>query len=123
MSVEAVKAFVEKVKADPDLRDELLVIQSEDKDAVLAEVVRVASEAGFGFDAEDYEEAAQEMAQARHAVGELSDEDLDAAAGGSLSVIDTLSISVVAEAANCGAPASSHLPPQVVAETACESAS
>jgi len=82
MSIEVVKAFMEKVKADTDLQSELQAIAPGDKDAALAKVVRVASEAGFSFSAEDYEAAAPEIAQARHAAGDLSDEDLDAVAGG-----------------------------------------
>jgi len=82
MSIEAVKAFVEKVKGDSDLRETLLAIGPEDGDTALAEIVRIASEAGFSFSPEDYKAAALEMAEARHAAGELSDEALDAVAGG-----------------------------------------
>jgi len=73
---------VEKVDTDPDLQSKVQAIAPGDKDAALEEIVRIASEAGFSFTVEDYEAAALEMAQDRHAAGELSDEDLDAVAGG-----------------------------------------
>ena len=81
MSIEAVRAFMGKVKADPDLQEKLEAIEG-DKDATLAEVVHIASEAGFSFTVEDYDAAVLDMAQARHAAGDLSDEELDAVAGG-----------------------------------------
>ena len=63
MSEEQLKAFLEKVKADTSLQEKLKA--AADSDAVLA----IAKEAGFSISAEDY-------------ASELSDEELEGAAGG-----------------------------------------
>ena len=63
MSEEQLKAFLEKVKADTNLQEKLKA--AADVDAVLA----IAKEAGFSISAEDY-------------ASELSDEELEGAAGG-----------------------------------------
>ena len=63
MSEEQLKAFIEKVKADTSLQEKLKA--AADSDAVLA----IAKEAGFSISAEDY-------------ASELSDEELEGAAGG-----------------------------------------
>ena len=63
MSEEQLKAFLEKVKANSNLQEKLKA--AADSDAVLA----IAKEAGFSISAEDY-------------ASELSDEELEGAAGG-----------------------------------------
>ena len=63
MSEEQLKAFIEKVKADTSLQEKLKA--ASDADAVVA----IAKEAGFSISAEDY-------------ASELSDEELEGAAGG-----------------------------------------
>ena len=63
MSEEQLKAFLEKVKADTSLQEKLKA--ASDADAVVA----IAKEAGFSISAEDY-------------ASELSDEELEGAAGG-----------------------------------------
>ena len=68
MSEEQLKAFIEKVKADTSLQEQLKA--AADTDAVLA----IAKEAGFSISAEDY---ASELY-----ASELSDEELEGAAGG-----------------------------------------
>ena len=67
MSEEQLKAFLEKVKADTSLQEKLN--GAADADAV----VEIAKEAGFAITAEDI----QSMP-----VKELSDEELEGAAGG-----------------------------------------
>ncbi|KZR85654.1 Nitrogen fixation protein of unknown function [Synechococcus sp. MIT S9509] len=67
MSEEQLKAFLEKVKADTSLQEKLKA--AADVDAVLA----IAKEAGFMISAEDLKNAQ---------VTELSDEELEGAAGG-----------------------------------------
>ena len=67
MSEEQLKAFLEKVKADTSLQDKLKA--AADSDAVLA----IAKEAGFKISVEDLKNAQ---------VTELSDEELEGAAGG-----------------------------------------
>lgn len=66
-SLEQLKAFLEKVKADTSLQEKLKA--AADADAVLA----IAKEAGFKISAEDLKNAQ---------VTELSDEELEGVAGG-----------------------------------------
>ena len=66
MSEEQLKAFLEKVKADTSLQEKL----NEAADAVA--VAEIAKEAGFGISAEDLTKAQSEV----------SDEELENAAGG-----------------------------------------
>ena len=70
MSKEQLKAFLEKVKGDTSLQDKLEA--AADSDAVLA----IAKEAGFMITAEDLKKAQ----------AEVSDEELEGAAGGTLAV-------------------------------------
>ena len=67
MSEEQLKAFLEKVKGDTNLQEKLKA--AADSDAVLA----IAKEAGFSISADDLKNAQ---------VTELSDEELEGAAGG-----------------------------------------
>ena len=69
MSEEQLKAFLEKVKSDTELQDKLN--GAADADAV----VEIANAAGFSINAEDI----QSM---QSATVELSDEELEGAAGG-----------------------------------------
>ena len=69
MSEEQLKAFLEKVKADTSLQEKL----NGASDAVA--VAEIAREAGFSMTAEDI----QSM---QSATGEVSDEELEGAAGG-----------------------------------------
>ena len=66
MSEEKLKAFLEKVKADTSLQEKLN--EAADADAV----VEIAKEAGFSITAEDMQSSTVE----------LSDEELEGAAGG-----------------------------------------
>ena len=73
MSKEQLKAFIEKAKADTSLQDKL-------KGAASPEAaIEIAKEAGFAITAEDI----QSMQSATEsATAELSDEELEGAAGG-----------------------------------------
>ena len=66
MSEEQLKAFLEKVKADTSLQEKLKA--ASDADAVVA----IAKDAGFSISADDL----------KNAQSELSDEELEGAAGG-----------------------------------------
>ena len=66
MSEEQLKAFLEKVKGDTTLQEKLKA--ASDADGVVA----IAKEAGFKISAEDL----------KNAQSEISDEELDGAAGG-----------------------------------------
>ena len=66
MSLEQLKAFLEKIKADTSLQEKLKA--AADADAVTA----IAKEAGFSISADDL----------KNAQSELSDEELEGVAGG-----------------------------------------
>ena len=69
MSQEQLKAFLEKVKGDTSLQEKLKAAASPEA------VIEIAKEAGFSITAEDI----QSM---QSATAELSDEELEGAAGG-----------------------------------------
>ena len=68
MSEEQLKAFLEKVKADTSLQEQLKAAADADADAV----VSIAKEAGFSISVDDLKKAQSE----------LSDEELEGVAGG-----------------------------------------
>ena len=74
MSEEQLKAFLEKVKGDTSLQEKLKV--AADSDAVLA----IAKEAGFSISVEDLKKAQSEV----------SEEELEAAAGGGTTITITI---------------------------------
>ena len=79
MSVENVKAFVEKVAEDKALQEKLRAVREKMKaemEAARAEVASIASEAGFEVTAADLAQAREQAAQ------ELSMDELKAVAGG-----------------------------------------
>ena len=71
MSEEQLKAFLEKVKADTSFQEKLKA--AADADAVVA----IAKDAGFSISADDLKKAQSE----------ISDEELEGAAGGTYTVI------------------------------------
>ncbi|WP_114991203.1 Nif11-like leader peptide family natural product precursor [Synechococcus sp. UW179A] len=74
MSEEQLKAFLEKVKGDTTLQEQLKA--AADTDAVLA----IAKEAGFSISADDL----------KNAQSEITDEELEDAAGGTSPMIITI---------------------------------
>lgn len=75
MSVENAKAFIEKLKSDETLRDQIAQAGSDE------ERLQMATEAGFEFTVEEY----NQMVNAR-GDEELSDEDLESVAGGGMQI-------------------------------------
>jgi predicted ribosomally synthesized peptide with nif11-like leader len=75
MSVENVKAFFEKAAEDESLQEKLKAL-AEREETIYADLVDMASAAGFQFTTADARKARMQTAQ------ELSDEELEAAAGG-----------------------------------------
>ena len=73
MSEEQLKAFLEKVKADTSLQEKLKAAASPEA------AIEIAKEAGFSITSEDI----QELSVNR----ELSDEELEGAAGGTISPV------------------------------------
>ena len=77
MSEEQLKAFLETVKADTNIQEKLKAAKAAaaSPEAAIALLTQIAKEAGFAITAEDI----QSM---QSATVELSDEELEAAAGG-----------------------------------------
>ena len=75
MSAENVKAFFGKVEGDKDLQEKLAAAKGQEEEAALAEVVKIAADAGFEF-------TSAELAEALEAEGELSEDELKQVAGG-----------------------------------------
>ena len=73
MSEEQLKAFLEKVKADTSLQEKLKAATSPEA------AIEIAKEAGFAITAEDIQSMQSQS-------GELSDEELEGAAGGRISL-------------------------------------
>ena len=71
MSEEQLKAFLEEVKADTSLQEKLIAVKS-DADAVVA----IANEAGFMISTDDLKKAQSE----------ISDEELEEASDGTISL-------------------------------------
>jgi predicted ribosomally synthesized peptide with nif11-like leader len=69
MAVEDAKKFIEKLRSDPELGKKLETASDEER-------VKIVSQEGYDFTPEEFKTAALEMSP------ELSDEDLDAVAGG-----------------------------------------
>jgi len=75
MSIENAKAFIQAAREDEALREQLMTIRERDRDAAMASVMAIGAEKGFVFTAEEFTGSLSE---------ELSDEDLDKVAGGTL---------------------------------------
>src|SRR5262245_11134225 len=84
MSSEAVQKFWQKAQQDPALLKKLTAIPPDDQQAAIATLVKVAAAAGFVFTAQEYDAAIKEELTRQHAAAELSDQQLEAVAGGLL---------------------------------------
>jgi predicted ribosomally synthesized peptide with nif11-like leader len=84
MSRQAVRDFWQKAQGDPALRQQLEGVTTDDKEAAIAAVVKIAAAAGFTFTAADYEAALKEALAREYAVGQLQEEQLQQAVGGAL---------------------------------------
>ena len=78
MSVDAVKAFGQKVVEDEELKKKAKEIGMDNLDGIVA----LAKENGFDVSKEDFEAAAKEMQSS----GELNEDDLEQVAGGVVTV-------------------------------------
>ncbi len=79
MSEEQLKAFVAKVQSDPSLQDKLKA------DISVADLVAIAKSNGFQFTEEDLKPYREKK---------LSDQELEAVAGGGIDVNDTVQVGV-----------------------------
>jgi len=77
MTTQAVRRFAQCLAKDSTLRSKLQAVRANDKDAALAQVVRIAAEAGFTLRADELEKRFDELVS-----GELASDDLDHVAGG-----------------------------------------
>jgi predicted ribosomally synthesized peptide with nif11-like leader len=84
MSVQNVERFFNKVDSDKALQERIRTIQATSDAQAIAEVVKLATDAGFPFSAEHYSAALKEEIARYHSAGELSEEALAQVAGGGL---------------------------------------
>ncbi len=82
MSQEMVLAFATKVNQDPALQAKLRPLAEDDMTGLL----KVAAEAGFDFNAEDYMAFMQARSTAPASDSDLNDNDLDLIAGGGINL-------------------------------------
>jgi predicted ribosomally synthesized peptide with nif11-like leader len=57
MSVENVKAFFQRVQSDAELRAKLKGVKAANKEEATQAIIVIATEAGYVFDAEEYDNA------------------------------------------------------------------
>lgn len=81
MSVENVEKFFALVRKGGDLAAKIKAIDHTNQSTAAADLIRVASERGFAFTADDYNKAVKRRAQARHKAAERSGAEMAAAAG------------------------------------------
>ena len=82
MSTEAVKNFWQKAQQDKSLQAKLAAIEEKHRRATVADIVTLATEAGFVFTAAEYDAAVKETLAKEHGAGDLSEEQLQQIAGG-----------------------------------------
>jgi len=84
MSVQAIQAFAVKVQQDESFRKQVQAVMVAGQQPGAAELLKVATGAGFQFTEAELTAAVQEQMTQRHAAGELKDEDLLQVTGGTL---------------------------------------
>ncbi len=82
MTIESVKQFLETAQSDNGLRMKLTAIDVTDRSATLDAVVKLATESGFAFTAEEFLTVAHDEITRRQQAGELSDQQLEEISGG-----------------------------------------
>jgi predicted ribosomally synthesized peptide with nif11-like leader len=86
MSVAIVKEFLKKAETTPDLQKQIEAIPKGGGQWTIAEVVKLAAQAGFRFTSQDYEDALNEVLAGKHAAGLLNDAELALISGGLMCV-------------------------------------
>jgi predicted ribosomally synthesized peptide with nif11-like leader len=86
MSVEKVKQFMSKAQTDKALQSQIQAAPKGAGTKTVAELVKIASKAGFTFTPQDYEEAVNELLEEKHAAGALNDEELALVSGGMMCI-------------------------------------
>jgi predicted ribosomally synthesized peptide with nif11-like leader len=82
MSTQAIQAFAAKLQQDEAFRKQVQGVLVAAQQRSTAELLKVATGAGFSFTEAELATAVQERLKQRHAAGELKDEDLLQVAGG-----------------------------------------
>ena len=82
MPIESVTKFWQKAQQDAALLAKLAAIPADDQQTALAALVKVAAEAGFTFTVKEYDAAIKEELTRRYGAAELSEQQLEAVAGG-----------------------------------------
>jgi predicted ribosomally synthesized peptide with nif11-like leader len=104
MSAQAVQAFTTKLQQDESFRKQVQSVLASAQQRGTAELLKVASGAGFQFTEAELAAAVQSQLKQQHSAGELKDEDLLQVAGGAdvwthtnylaFSLIGTIALSV-----------------------------
>jgi len=82
MSTEAVRQFWEQVRQNAFLHAQVVAIQEKERQTTLAALIKLAEDSGYAFTVEEYQAAIKEELTRHYRAGELSDREMDAAAGG-----------------------------------------
>ena len=82
MSFENATQFLRKLQTDPTLSKKLRAAVSGTRDEKAAQLIAFAARNGLDFTVADYERALKTNLGQQHAAGELTEEQLDAVAGG-----------------------------------------
>jgi predicted ribosomally synthesized peptide with nif11-like leader len=86
MSVENVRSFIAKARGDNALDAKLQAVRMGAGQTTIAEIIKIADQAGYKFTAEDYDEAVNDVLNEKYAAGALNDEELALVAGGMMCV-------------------------------------
>jgi predicted ribosomally synthesized peptide with nif11-like leader len=86
MSVENVRQFMRKAENTPTLQKQLKSIPQGGGQRTVAEIVKIAANAGFNFGAQDYEDAVNQVLAEKHAAGQLNEAELALITGGMMCV-------------------------------------
>ena len=82
MSMEAVRDFSKKLKQESALQAKVSALSGDDRDALLAEVVAIASGAGFSFTTEEFEAVTADTLRKLHSADQINEAELERIAGG-----------------------------------------
>src|SRR5690625_4963202 len=83
MSLKDVKLFFEKVQEDETIQNKLKSMQIDHQEKMHENIVKLGAELGYDFDKEDMLNFVKERISTDQTNDELSDDQLDAVAGGS----------------------------------------
>jgi hypothetical protein len=82
MSILSVRLFLQKAEETPEIQRKLQAIPKGGGQWTVKHVVRLASETGISFTAQDYEDAVTEMLDEKHAAGVFNQAEIALISGG-----------------------------------------